>query len=147
MEHDFHQAGRIALTQILHRELLHGSNEWGDAGNGLPAIEIGLPLIEARVRIQCRHQYQGKHAGNEGQQGHIGKVRELQEHVSLVNGELKHPVGGPEPYQRNSALHHDALDDVSMNMVAKLVREHSFDFIFAVVLQQGVCKDDAPRIA
>jgi hypothetical protein len=50
-----------------------------------------------------------------------------------------------KPKKRDSDLGEDGLQDVLVHVVAEFVRENGLDLVLAVVLQQGVGEDDAPR--
>ena len=69
------------------------------------------------------------------------------EHLPLLYGVAQDVAGGPESDEGNSHLQQDSLGNVAMHVVAEFVRQHGFDFIVGVIVQERVGNDDAARFA
>src|SRR5579871_7069410 len=64
-----------------------------------------------------------------------------------IDGVMKGPVRSPETNERNCSLHEDALENVTMHMVAQFVRQHCFNLIRCVVIQKRVRQNNSPGTA
>src|ERR1019366_162674 len=122
----------------------HRRNEGFDAGHRLEAIAVGLPLVETRVGVERGHQQKREYGRDQNQQRQIGKIGHGLEHVAPLHGVAQNFVGQPEAEERDSRLHNNALQNVAVHVMPEFVREHSFDFVVRIVVQQGVGENDAP---
>src|SRR4249920_1144595 len=65
----------------------------------------------------------------------------------MVDGVVQGPVRRPESDESNCRLHEDALQDMTVDLMAEFVGEYGFDLIGRVVVEQGVGQNDSSRAA
>ena len=146
MEEPLHPFRGHALGKILIREFVHRGDKWINAGDGFERIKVRLAFVVAGIRVQRGHQDKTEHDRNQRQQGQVGEVRQLLEHVVIdrvVQGEVRRP----ESHEGDASLHEDTFRDMTVDVMSEFVRQDGFNLVGGVVVEQGVRQDDASRIA
>src|SRR5437016_14495845 len=92
-----------------------------------------------------RHQQNRKHAVNQPQQrqvGEIGQVLELCRLLQLPGCVLQYRVGRPKTCQGDKRFYQNALQNMTVDLVPKLMGHEGLDLVVIAVLEQGIGNDD-----
>src|SRR4029077_3987727 len=65
----------------------------------------------------------------------------------MVNGVVQGPIRRPESDKGDRSLHEDALQDMTVNLMAEFVGEYGFDLVGRVIVEQCVGENDSSRAA
>ena len=67
--------------------------------------------------------------------------------MTAFDGVVQGPIRRPKSEQRNPGLHQDALENMPVYVMTELVRQHGFNLVGRVAVEQSVGENDAPRVA